>query len=99
MDDKRGFWEGHIQAWQASGSTQAHYCREHQLALASFGYWRRKLKAAKPSAAKGLIPILGPAVANRPVIEIALGSGLTLRIPPEVQASQVAAWVQALRAC
>lgn len=41
---KRLFWEQHIHNWQSSGQSQQAYCREHGIALATFGYWRHKLK-------------------------------------------------------
>lgn len=41
---KRKFWQQHIISWQSSGQSQQAYCREHGIALATFGYWRHKLK-------------------------------------------------------
>ena len=38
------FWQGHIAGWKASGHSQQVYCRNNNLAVATFGYWRRKLK-------------------------------------------------------
>jgi hypothetical protein len=37
------FWHKHIQQWQRSGGTQSQYCREHDLSIAAFHWWRRKL--------------------------------------------------------
>jgi len=37
------FWQRHIQQWQKSGATQSRYCREHDLSIAAFHWWRRKL--------------------------------------------------------
>jgi len=48
---KEIFWRNHFDSWKASALSQQEYCRQHQLALATFGYWRRKLKdssAIKP---------------------------------------------------
>lgn len=33
--------EGHIKAWQASGLSQAAYCRDHGLNSKTFGNWLR----------------------------------------------------------
>lgn len=41
---KEKFWQGHITGWKASGLSQQVYCRNNHLAVATFGYWRRKLK-------------------------------------------------------
>ncbi|WP_255352380.1 hypothetical protein [Xanthomonas sp. MUS 060] len=43
MRSKREQWVGYVQAWQVSGLSQAAWCREQGLSLASFGYWRRRL--------------------------------------------------------
>jgi len=41
---KLNFWQGHIAGWEASGLSQLVYCSNNNLAVATFGYWRRKLK-------------------------------------------------------
>ena len=49
--EQRINWQQHIDEWQRSGLSQQDYCRSHGISLASFGYWRRKLKrneSAKP---------------------------------------------------
>jgi TetR/AcrR family hemagglutinin/protease transcriptional regulator len=43
-DQKRNFWSSHISAWKAGNLTQAEYCEAHALKLATFGYWRHKLR-------------------------------------------------------
>jgi transposase-like protein len=42
------FWRRHIQQWQRSGATQSQYCREHDLSIAAFHWWRRKLTCRHP---------------------------------------------------
>ena len=37
-------WQPHIEAWEASGKSQAAYCREHDLAKSRFNYWKHKLR-------------------------------------------------------
>lgn len=44
---KRQFWDNHIQAWQQSGLTQIEYCRQNNLKIHQWWYWRRKI--LKPS--------------------------------------------------
>ena len=41
--EKRPFWEGHIQAWQQSGLTQAEYCRQNNLKNHRWWYWRKRI--------------------------------------------------------
>jgi len=43
------FWKLHIKQWQASGLSQASYCREHSLHEHQLSYWKRKfLSDTKP---------------------------------------------------
>jgi len=37
----RNFWAGHIEAWRASGETQAAYCRRLGLSAITFCGWKR----------------------------------------------------------
>ena len=41
---KEKYWQEHIAEWKASGLSQRVYCQRNLLALATFGYWRHKLK-------------------------------------------------------
>lgn len=36
-------WQHHINAWQQTGGSQAHYCRAHELDKNQFSYWKCKL--------------------------------------------------------
>ncbi len=40
---KQQYWQRNIQDWKESGNSQAGYCREHNLNIKTFTYWRRKL--------------------------------------------------------
>ena len=41
---KRGrYWLKHIQQWQQSHSTQCEYCRQRDLSVTAFRWWRREL--------------------------------------------------------
>jgi len=67
------FWSVHIEHWQASGKSQAAYCRQHGLCPQKFGYWKRK-SIVKPTAPAGFsrirldeVPVADP------------GTGLSLR--------------------
>ena len=46
--EKRRFWQAHIVAWEQSGNSQSAYCRDKNLPLKSFGYWRNKFIPRKP---------------------------------------------------
>lgn len=38
-------WQEHMNAWEKSGMSQKTYCNEHALKLATFGSWRKRLRA------------------------------------------------------
>jgi hypothetical protein len=37
------FWARHLHRWKQSGLSQAQYCRQQQLSVAAFGWWKRQL--------------------------------------------------------
>jgi hypothetical protein len=37
------FWREMVTAWKASGLGARRFCREHGLAVSTFGLWRKKL--------------------------------------------------------
>jgi hypothetical protein len=41
--EKIKIWRERIRDWRDSGLTQARFCRENGLALATFGFWKRRL--------------------------------------------------------
>lgn len=40
---KEQYWRYHVDSWRESGRSQKAYCSSHGLALATFGYWKRKI--------------------------------------------------------
>ena len=53
---RRKFWENHLRAWQASGLSQAGYCREHGLSDKSFVYWKKRLVPARVAVSLVEVP-------------------------------------------
>ena len=102
MGSKAGVWAGHLAAWRDSGLSQAGYCRQHDLRLPSFGYWRRRFGAPAPGAAKlpALVPIAVGAVDTcDTVIEVCLPNGLQVRLPVAMDPLHWVPLMQALRTC
>lgn len=78
------FWKDHIEAWQASGLTQAAYCRQHKLNVGTFaGRLREYRTSAATVEAARLIPIrLEPAVTPPSAsLILRLASGHCLELP------------------
>lgn len=74
-------WHQQILAWEASGLTQAAYCRQHGLNLHTFKGWRRRVTGAA-TRTPGLLPIqvaaAVPAPASTLVLRLAAGHALEL---------------------
>ena len=67
--EKEKFWQEHIAEWKASGLSQRVYCQRNLLALATFGYWRHKLKLQIGKSDKPRfypLAVAGPYQAARP---------------------------------
>lgn len=98
-------WDQHIQAWQASGLTQAAYCRLHRLSPATFSAKARERRALPLPAAPALVPVR-VGLAESPVPPPSGGSAagsLVLRTASghclEVPASAEPRWVAELLRC
>ncbi len=63
---RRRFWENHLREWQASGLSQAGYCRKQGLSGKSFVYWKKRLGAASVSVS--LVEV--PRVQASPVLSV-----------------------------
>jgi len=102
-------WNHHIEAWQASGLSQAAYCRLHGLGVSSFSARLSEHRASPPPApspASGLVPVrVGPAdspaiaataeaPADKPLV-LRTASGHRLELP----ASAEPRWVAELLRC
>jgi hypothetical protein len=44
------FWLKHLQRWSQSGLSQAQYCRQQQLSVPAFGWWKGQLSAGSGRA-------------------------------------------------
>jgi len=79
-------WNHHIEAWQASGLSQAAYCRLHGLAISTFS---ARLSAHRASAPPppALVPVkVGPVepAATAPLV-LRTASGHRLELPPSCE--------------
>jgi hypothetical protein len=80
-----GQWQCLIEAFEAGGDSQAVFCRRRGLALSTFQYWRRRLRAEvspeTTEAAAGLIDLGELGSSSRGwQIELSLGEWVRLRI-------------------
>ena len=92
-------WNHHIEAWQASGLSQAAYCRLHGLGISSFSarLSEHRASAPPPPTPPALVPVkIEPAkpVAADPLV-LRTASGHRLEMP----ASAEPRWVAELLRC
>ncbi len=78
--------ERHIKAWQASGFSQAAYCREHDLNSKTFGNWLRTYRdVQKHNQRTSLIPVtIKTTVSAAAPLKLHCLSGHTLELPADV---------------
>lgn len=77
---KEQFWRNHFAAWETSGLTQVDYCKQNDLKLANFTYWRTRSNKKRSK----FIALSAPAVAERLVLD--LPYGIRLEIPAQALA-------------
>ena len=53
--EKRAYWQHHIDQWQQSGLSQIEYCRRNRIKKHQWGYWKKRLTTPKSPAM--LVPV------------------------------------------
>jgi len=81
LEQRGKFWEQHLRNRKSSGQSQAEYCRQHGLSAKTFGYWKRKQKAAQKPLCLVEIPVQRPVVSpSCPPLRLMVGSRYRLEI-------------------
>ncbi|MFT5211433.1 MAG: hypothetical protein ACI9CE_003172 [Flavobacterium sp.] len=75
--NKAQFWQDHITAWQGSGLSQSAYCKQLEIKLHNFSYWRNSLSPAKTPSAR-LMKLGAMPVSSRVMMNLPLGVRLEL---------------------
>jgi len=55
QEEKKQFWQDHIEAWERSGLNQSQYCRRQGLNKDAYFYWKKKL--SQDSSSLSLVPV------------------------------------------
>lgn len=79
---RRKFWENHLRAWQASGLSQAGYCREHEFSDKSLVYWKKRLVPARVAVSLVEVPRFHPTPMVSPSrpLSLMLGNRYSIQI-------------------
>jgi hypothetical protein len=88
-------WRDLIQQQIASGKSVHGFCSERRLTEQSFYYWRKRLNTEAP-VSFALVSADGPVEKGTP-LELDLGSGQRLLIPPGVNAATLRTVLAVLR--
>lgn len=88
---KEQFWQEHFTTWEASGLSQAEYCKQHDLKYANFTYWRTRNNKKR----RKFMPLTAPVVADRLVLD--LPHGIRLELPARALATVLPTVLEALR--
>lgn len=87
-------WKQHMSDWQASGLTQAAYCREQGLNERYFSQWKKKLLNSREEdmqsmTGAGFVPVeVLPAESDK-TISIELPNGIRISIPATLPSEQL----------
>jgi len=54
-EEKPSYWQAQVSSWRGSGLSQAQFCRDHNLKVRDFGYWKRKF--SQSSSAVSFVPL------------------------------------------
>jgi len=78
---RRKFWQTHIEQWQTSGLSQRAYCIQHDLIIHRFYDWRRRLKSADNNRVSFLpVSLMDASAFNQPSVRIHAPNGYTIEI-------------------
>ena len=93
-------WEQRIAAWRGSGLSQRAWSLREGVSPQTFGYWCRRLTSRRAMLPVVLSDEIAAAVALEAVlVDVALGNGVSVRLPSTLSCDALSRWMQALRAC
>ena len=96
-------WQGLIEEQSKSGLTQAEFCKQHNIVLSQFVYYRgiSKGKTKSPSEHNELMPIKisKPHSKVSSEIKLLLPNGLQCLVPSEIDITQIKLLVETLLRC
>jgi len=92
---RRERWQEIVRRWQASGTSQAEFCRRRGIPLWKLAWWKRRLgsQGALPAASFLPVQVMASSVGE---LELTLRGGRVLRFGVEVEPAKLAGIVAAL---
>jgi transposase-like protein len=98
----KAFWTRHVTALEQSGLSMVDYCRWHGLDYGTLADWRRRLgvdQKRRPTPVPSLVPIMVETTAPTMLIEIRVGTQVTVSVPSSVDPSWLGELLRAVSSC
>jgi len=87
---RRKFWQTHIEQWQTSGLSQRAYCIQHDLIIHRFYDWRRRIKSDDNKRVSFLpVSLAGGASFNKASVRIHTPNGYTIEIGNHIGSTEI----------
>jgi hypothetical protein len=97
VEQRREHWRRILGRWQASGLSQAAFCRRQDIPVWKLAWWRKRLKGQAEDSASLFVPMtIAPTATSAAELELRLQGGRVLRFPAEVEPTTLTAIVAAL---
>ena len=78
--ERRRFWEHHLEQCHTSGLSQVEYCRRHGLSIKTFTYYKRTIAKAPLTLVE--VPLTAAVLSSPGPLSLAVGSRYTIGIEP-----------------
>lgn len=88
-----------VGGFEASGLTQAGYCRARGISLRQFHYWREKAAGSPRTSSFVELEVVGDDDVGAGEIELRLPGGVTAVVRPGTKASLIRRVLRAARSC
>ena len=96
-EQRREHWRRIVGRWQASGLSQAVFCRRQDIPVWKLAWWRQRLKGQAEDSASLFVPVeIAPTASSAVELELTLQGGRILRFGVEVEPTTLAGIVAAL---
>ena len=94
---RRARWRELLRRWEASGLSQAAFCRQRRIPAWKFRWWKNRLSVAAAASGELFVPLrVAPTACSAWDMELAMRGGLVLRFGADVDPAALAGIVKAL---
>ena len=95
-EENRQHWLTLLQQQANSGQSQTEFCQQHQIKIATFQYWRKRLRAQDTDNRVLPVQLVSEPVGESDYLILTLPNGATLRFPPSLPAETLQRFAAAL---